>query len=554
MKSREELIILFVDDEPDILNSLNRFLRREPYKKFFAENAQSALELLDSSTVDIIVSDLRMPGMNGLELINEVKKKKPDTVRMIVSGSQDIDQIIESINTGEVFRFIPKPVDPESFKKILNDAIEYYFLRLEREELFNEISLKNEQLTDANQTLQKMTNELKRSEKQIRSMNDAAQDAVFMLDEHGTIIYRNIAAENMFGYSRTEYSRQYFSDLFAVDPSEISLKDLVSHSPDLSGKSCESQVIQIEGVRQNGMHLPLEISKGCIHHEHGSHSVLIARDITTRIEEEKSRQHYENLQKELESQIERKLLQSPVPTTLRRIEISRLMLSSEHLDGDFTEFIVYNPELADMLIGDVMGHGIQPALVGAGIKSLFLKTVAQQRGSAELAPPLHQIVSLMHKNCIHELIELGIFATLLFVRIDLEKKLFSIVDCGHNPLIYLPFTTCRCKLIKGNNLPMGMMEDEEYHETLFSIEKNDLLILYSDGITECRSSDGNMFGIERFSALLEQYAALSTEEIIEKVRQTLSDFCGCEAFDDDVTCIIIRVLDEKRETNGQHAS
>jgi PAS domain S-box-containing protein len=553
MKRREELIILFVDDEPDILNSLSRFLRREPYKKFFAENALSALELLDNNTVDIIVSDLRMPGMNGLELINEVKKQKPDTVRMIVSGSQDIDQIIESINTGEVFRFIPKPVDPESFKKILNDAIEYYFLRIEREELFEEISLKNRQLTDANQTLQKMATDLKRSEEQIRSMNDAAQDAVFMLDENGTIIYRNIAAEIMFGYSRTEYCNQYFSDLFAADPSEITMKELVSHSPDHSGHGCENQVIQIEGIRHDGMRLPLEISKGCIHHESGAHSVLIARDITTRIEEEISRQHYENLQKALESQIERKLLQSPVPTTLQGIEISRLMLSSEHLDGDFTEFIAYNPQHVDLLIGDVMGHGIQPALVGAGIKSLFLKTVAQQRGCAESAPQLHQIVSRMHENCIHELIELGIFATLLFIRIDLGQKLFSIVDCGHNPLIFLPFSTCRCKLIKGTNLPMGMIEDEEYQETLFSIEKNDLLILYSDGITECRSPDGSMFGIERFSALLEQYAALSTEEIIEKVQQTLSDFCGCETFDDDVTCIIIRILDDNCKSHDGKA-
>ena len=126
MKNREELTILFVDDEPDILSSINRFLRREAYRKITAESGQAALSIMDETPVDIIVSDLRMPGMSGLQLVSEIKRRNPDTIRMMLSGSQDIDQIIESINTGEVFRFIPKPVEPDSFRTIINDAIDYY--------------------------------------------------------------------------------------------------------------------------------------------------------------------------------------------------------------------------------------------------------------------------------------------------------------------------------------------------------------------------------------------------------------------------------------------
>jgi PAS domain S-box-containing protein len=547
MKNREELVILFVDDESDILNSLNRFLRREPFQKLFAESGASALELLKVNKVDIIVSDLRMPGMNGLELINEVKQQSPETVRMILSGSQDIDNIISAINTGEVFRFIPKPVDPESFKAILKDAIDYHCLKIEREEFFNEISLKNQQLTDANQSLQKLAADLKRSSEQFMSMNDAAHDAVFMLDESGAIIYRNSAAESMFGYTKSECPSQSFSDLFVEAPLEMDLNDLIRHNPDFSGKCCENRVLQIEGIRHDGTHLPLEISKGCVQLETGMHSVLIARDITTRIEEEKSRQSYEQMQKDLESEIEKKLLQNTTPIKLQGAEISCFMLSSGHIDGDFTELIEYDPHQADLLIGDVMGHGIQPALVGAGIKSLFLKTIAQQRDRADSLPPLQRVVSTIHDRCIHELIELGMFATLLFVRLDLEKKLVSMVDCGHNPLIHLPFSSYRCKLIKGENLPMGMIEDQEYQENLFHVENNDLLILYSDGITECRAPDDDMFGIERLTSLIEQNAGLPTEAIIDKIRQSLSEFCKCSNFEDDVTCIVIRILSDNNE-------
>lgn len=540
MKKREELTILFVDDEPDILSSLNRFLRREPYRKLLAENGQAALSLIDETSIDIIVSDLRMPGMNGLELISEVKRKNPGIIRMILSGSQDIDQIIESINAGEVFRFIPKPIEPGSFKTIINDAIDYYRLKTEREELFNELSIKNCQLTEANQTLQKLAADLKLSEEQFRSMNEAAHDAVFMLDEKGAIIYRNTAAEKMFRYPKTTNSSQSFSELITVHPSEIDL-----HAPCGTLQDDNNRVLETEGIRRDGTKLPLEISKGCVHLENGPHSVIIARDITTRIEEQRSRQHYENMQKELESEIEKKLLQSNVPLTLEGAEISRLMQPSGHLDGDFTEFVVYNPHHTDLLIGDVMGHGIQSALVAAGLKSLFLKTIAQRQCDIGELPSLKQLLTQVHRRCIHELIELGTFATILCMRLDLRKQQCSMVDCGHNPLIHLQYRTGQSILRKGNNLPIGMMEQEEYSETTFPVENGDLLVLYSDGITESRSPEGEMFGIERLSSIIEQHSRLPAGRIIDMIRQELTGFCRSGSFEDDVTCIIISIRDKR---------
>ncbi len=432
MKNRKDLTILFVDDEPDILSSLNRFLRREPYKKLFAENGRKALEILDSVTADIIISDLRMPEMNGLELINEAKKRSPDTVRMILSGSQDIDQIIESINTGEVFRFIPKPVEPEAFKKILNDAIDYYCLKNEREELFNELSKKNQELTKANDALKIITGELERSEEQFRSMNDAAHDAVFMLNQEGAIIYRNTAAETIFGFNRNLYPNQPFNELLANETTQIDLKRFCKNP---SEKSAD-KVLQIEGRKINGSTLPLEISKGCVHIDTLPHTVVIARDITSRVEEERSRQRYTSLQRDLESQIEKKLLQSPVPESLQGASLSRLMLPSGHLDGDFTDFIIYDRCHIDILIGDVMGHGIQSALVGAGIKSLFLKVLAEQQSNSGELPSLQDILAAVHDRCIHELIELGTYSTLLFIRLDLTNRKFSMIDCGHTPAIH----------------------------------------------------------------------------------------------------------------------
>jgi serine phosphatase RsbU (regulator of sigma subunit) len=82
------------------------------------------------------------------------------------------------------------------------------------------------------------------------------------------------------------------------------------------------------------------------------------------------------------------------------------------------------------------------------------------------------------------------------------------------------------------------------------VENNDLLILYSDGITECRAPDDNMFGIDKLTALIEQNAGLPTEAIIAKIRQSLSEFCKCSNFEDDVTCIVIRILSDDEERSG----
>ncbi|TLU82843.1 MAG: response regulator [Chlorobium sp.] len=541
MKDRSEIAILFVDDELDILSSLNRFLRREPYMKMFAENGQKALELLESNDISIVVSDLRMPEMNGLELISEVKKRKPEVLRLILSGSQDFDQIINSINKGEVFRFVPKPVDPEAFKQVLNDAIDYYCLKTEREELFDEISRKNSELLKVNEALSLMAQDLRRSEEKFRSMTDAAQDAVFMINPDGRIIYRNNAAESIFGYNRNEYDDQRLIDIISSGFREVDVFDICKSMLENTSGNGESLIWQINGLRKNGTIVPLEISRGSVFIDSVRHTVLIARDITARVEAEESRMRYENMQKELESEIERKLLQGLVPLTFQGASISRLMMPSGHLDGDFTEFVVYNDCQVDILIGDVMGHGIHSALIGAGIKTLFVKVLAQKKYSQNDLPLLQDIVAGVHELCITELMELGSFVTMLFMRLDLESGSLAMVDCGHPPVIHFHAATRCCSLLKGEQMPMGMIREQDYSVHAYPVFENDILVLYSDGITESCSPDHTMFGEERLVELIEKHHEKPPHLMIEEIKAALSGFARREAFDDDVTCIVIRI-------------
>lgn len=117
--SRQKRRVLFVDDDPLILQGLQRVLRllRNDWELHFAESGPHALERLEALSFDVVVTDMQMPGMSGAELLVEVQKRHPRTVRIILSGQADQDQLMRCI--GCAHRFLPKPCDPTEITAVL---------------------------------------------------------------------------------------------------------------------------------------------------------------------------------------------------------------------------------------------------------------------------------------------------------------------------------------------------------------------------------------------------------------------------------------------------
>lgn len=127
--------ILFVDDEPKVLDSIRRQLRKS-YDIVTATSGPEALALLsDTGPVALVVSDMRMPGMNGAELLARVRTQYPDTVRMILSGQADVESTIAAINDGHIFRFLTKPCHDAVLREAVNAGLEQYELVTTRKEL-----------------------------------------------------------------------------------------------------------------------------------------------------------------------------------------------------------------------------------------------------------------------------------------------------------------------------------------------------------------------------------------------------------------------------------
>lgn len=139
--------ILFVDDEQETLDALRRNLLREPYRKLFALSASQGLEIIDRETVHVVVSDIQMPEMDGFAFLREVRKLRPDIVRMVLSGTGNLDQVVELINTGEIYRYVTKPVhNVKELRSILNQAVELHQIKNQRWELMRELEQRNRAL------------------------------------------------------------------------------------------------------------------------------------------------------------------------------------------------------------------------------------------------------------------------------------------------------------------------------------------------------------------------------------------------------------------------
>lgn len=143
-----ENTILFVDDEPNILSSLQREFRQEGYNILTAGSGKEGIEVLRKNRVSVVISDHRMPLMDGTQFLSIAKELSPETVRCMLTGYADLSSVMAAINKGEVYRYILKPWDNDEIKQIVRDAVDRYNASLENRDLSDAVKRQNVELTE----------------------------------------------------------------------------------------------------------------------------------------------------------------------------------------------------------------------------------------------------------------------------------------------------------------------------------------------------------------------------------------------------------------------
>jgi response regulator RpfG family c-di-GMP phosphodiesterase len=148
----EKLNLLLLDDENDILKALTRVLRLD-YNVVSFNSGHDALAYLKENEISIIISDMRMPEMDGADFLAAAKEIQPNAIRILLTGYSDIQSTVRAVNSGGIHTYISKPWDNENLKLVVGKACEFFRLRQERERLADELEERNSQLEQMNETL-----------------------------------------------------------------------------------------------------------------------------------------------------------------------------------------------------------------------------------------------------------------------------------------------------------------------------------------------------------------------------------------------------------------
>ncbi len=166
--------LLLVDDEANILNALRRLFRPHGYRVLTAESGAAGLELMSSESVDLVISDMRMPQMNGAEFLERVQTEHPDVVRILLTGYADLDSTIAAINHGGIYRYLAKPWEENDVLLTVRHALERKALEQEKARLEQLTQQQNEALRQLNAGLEEKVRARTEEIRQINTFLEAA--------------------------------------------------------------------------------------------------------------------------------------------------------------------------------------------------------------------------------------------------------------------------------------------------------------------------------------------------------------------------------------------
>ncbi len=148
--------IMLVDDEIGMVSSMQRGLRAADRQIEAYTDPRKALADLEIGAIDLIVSDYKMPGMNGVNFLAETLRIQPDAIRIIVSGNVDLEFLKDAINRAEIYHFLPKPWNDQELTSVVNKALELHSLRIENKRLVDKVRRQNDHLQQQQSELQRL--------------------------------------------------------------------------------------------------------------------------------------------------------------------------------------------------------------------------------------------------------------------------------------------------------------------------------------------------------------------------------------------------------------
>ena len=240
-----------------------------------------------------------------------------------------------------------------------------------------------------------------------------------------------------------------------------------------------------------------------------------------------------------ELKIAQKVQKSLLPMELRhnaQFEISGFSESADEVGGDYYDTFKVNEEKFVVIIGDVSGKGTSAAFNMSQMRGVFYALV-----QLDLSP---QEFLVKANSALSKCLEKTAFITLSYFVIDTGQKKITSARAGHCPTLFYEKSKTKSQYIQNKGLGIGILRNDTYENyvevNVLNYKNDDILMLYTDGITEARNNNNDEFGYERLSDFLEKNAPHGSAEIKKNLLTTLNDFVGKESHNDDYTAVIIK--------------
>ena len=376
--------------------------------------------------------------------------------------------------------------------------------------------------------LQQKLDELER----FRALLDQSNDCIFLLHVPTCrFIDVNESACRQLGCARQDLLSRSWDQFFPAE-AVARARELLEVGLE---QGWDRDTITTRILKCSGEDLPVEITIRLVTFHKELYGVAVARDITERQRAEKTLLENSRMLRDMElaRQIQLSLLPT-APPIIPGASFAGRCVPAAHVGGDYYDYHLRGADIVDMVVADVSGHSIGAALMTAEARSALRAQLATGGGAGEVLAALNRVL--------HE--DLGkaeLFITLFCASYDANSRILSYANAGHVPPLLFRGSDSSCQWLDAEGMIIGIREEIEFEQKQLRMQEGDLLVLYTDGVTEARNGAGEFFGQARLCAILERNRGESPRAIIDAVLSEISAFTDTLVLEDDVTIVVMKV-------------
>ncbi len=552
-----KLKLMVVDDEPDNLDLLFRTFRRD-FQVFKADSALKALHILeDEGEMAVIISDQRMPEMNGTEFLGKTVERFPDTIRILLTGYTDVEDLVEAINSGQVFKYITKPWNPEELKSVIQQASETYkFFKqrtnalrraLRRESLYNDVVSALRESLDYSSMLQTIVRTLGETFNAtgccIRSVEEGKLSVqTFSFGGEGETV------QSWLSQLETPMLGVLESRETQIQPGENSANNITEIILPLTYQHDLLAVLALYKENSLSPWLTDDIQLLEVVSEQASLALSQAKLYQRTVE------LAEQMRNELKvaSQIQNNLLRQSWPE-FDTFRVQACCHPAREVGGDFFEVFIHPQGDIWVALGDVSGKGVPAALFMASAVSVMRREL-----SLEMSPEPDQVMQNLNSILSDDLVSNNHFITMVLARYTPSTGDLAYANAGHiYPLVW-SHQAVRQKandadssvnveplFLKTRGIPLGILPVWRGKGDSLTLRSGDVFLVTSDGITEAtvvyETTDGSpairsMLQQEGLWKLLQQQEQLNLDGLLAAIRE------HNPVQEDDQTILALEVL------------